>query len=546
MKKTVFSIFKKAIILIFVGILCYSCEQKIEVKEEIVYAETVEPQRASYLNFPTPLSPDTPWDIDPVLKKQLDAQNKPAEVQRLFEILSWQWFIALNWPTDDTGKPKSKIEDAGNPRWFEWKESYEVFLPNGQKPAPWGVFTPPAHFPKPDTYAGEKLLFRTNKFVDFEHPDIEDEVNQAFTSPIWDQNGNITRYEIRMNKVEFEYVVQNELYNYDGQIVFAKNQGNVKFPEGNPKKEGAIEIKIAWKILTDTDIESRYFTTDGYVINADGTYTKRKVGMVGMHISSKTKSSPQWIWTTYEQVDNLEVNLLDTIDGKPLRPSYNDPNCAICPINVLPDTIISATNPKIKTQIQRVIPISGATEELNANVQSLLKAAKSKLQYYQQIGTQWPTAPEAPPYTLKDTTTYTLPQSVTNKSGGNPTPTYLTNMIMETYFQGGTITGSSDKILQSFTRDGKIQYQDTLDSYNVYIANEPAYFQMNNFPMGTDTKNTQQVIFGTESCISCHFSSSIATGFTENNGIKTPVFGLPTSADFSWLLNQKASFKKTN
>ncbi|WP_340198592.1 hypothetical protein [Ascidiimonas sp. W6] len=533
--------------LIYFACLCVllnSCKKKPSEDIVKVTIEEITSSRAPYLNFPTPLSPDTPWDVDRNLQAELTNQGKFVQVQRLFEILSWQWFVALNWPTNDKGEPMPAISDAGNPTWFGWKESYEVFLPNGQKPAPWGVFTPPDHFPKSIEYKGEKILFRSNKIVDFAHPDIEDEVNQAFTSPIWDQNGNITRYEIRMNEVEFDYVVKNELYNYDGQIVFSKENSNVTFPEGNRTQEGAIEIKLAWKILEDTDIKSRYFTTYGYVINEDKTYERKEVGMVGMHISSKTESSPQWIWTTFEHVDNLEVNLLDEVDGKPLRPSYNDPDCEICPINVLGDTVVSADNPKVKTQIQRIIPISGATKELNASVQNLLRAAGSKLQYYQQIGTQWPTAPEVPPYTLKDTTAYTLPQAVTNKSGGNPTPAYLTNMVMETYFQGGSITAGSDKIIQQYTRDGKIEYKDTLDGYNVYLANEPAYFQMNNFPMGTDTKNTQQIIFGTESCIACHFSSAIATGYKEQNGVKTPVFGLPTSADFSWLLNQKASFKK--
>lgn len=531
--------------LVLLFCMCfYACKKSPKVKElALADVDSTVSTRAPYLNFPQPLSPDTPWDVDRELQAKLTSEGKFVQVQRLFEILSWQWFVSLNWPVNEKGEPMPAISDKGSPGWFNWKESYEVFLPNGQKPAPWGVSSLPAHFPKNLSLSGEKILFRTNKVVDFANPDVEDEVNQAFTSPIWDQNGNITRYEIRMNEVEFDYVVKNELYNYDGQIVFSKENGNVDFPEGTRSEEGAIEIKVAWKILEESDIKSRYFTTYGYVITKDNTYERKEVGMVGMHISSKTESSPQWIWTTFEHVDNLEVNLLEEIDGKPLKPSYNDPDCDICPINVLPDTVISAHNPKIKNQIQRIMPISGATKELNASVQALLKAAGSKLQYYQQIGTQWPTNPKSPPYTLKDTTVYTLPQAVTNKSGGDPTPVYLTNMVMETYFQGGTITGDSDKILQQFTRNGKLEYQDTLAGYNIYLANEPAYFQMNNFPMGTDTKNTQQTIFGTESCISCHFSSAIATGYKEQNGVKMPVFGLPTSADFSWLLNQKASFK---
>jgi len=550
MKKTNLHLFKSLVAFLCVLFFFNSCKRKQHGKNIAKHHQYETPKRgASYLNFPTPLSPETPWDVDRKLQQQLLNQGKFAQVQRLFEILSWQWFISLNWPVDKKGKPRNKISEQGNPEWFDWKESYEVFLPNGQKPDAWGKFNFPPGFKIADEYKGEKILFRGNKFTEFNRPDIEDEVKQAFTSPIMDQNGNITRYEVRMNRKEFEYILHNELYNFDGQIAFSKEKGNVTFPEGNRKDEGVIEIKVAWKILEDSDIKSRYFTTKGYVINPNGSYTLKDVGMVGMHISSKTKSSPQWIWTTFEHVDNLEVNLLDEIDGKPLRPSYNNPDCEICPINVY--------DKNKKTQIQRIIPISGATKELNASVQKLLKKEDSKLQYYQQIGAQWPTNPSAKPYTLTDTTSYKLPQAVTNKSGGNPTPVYLTNMVMETFFQGGTITsGNSLAVNQQFinTKTNKVAYEklysgvagDSTEAYNTFIANEPAFFQMNNFPFDIDTKNTQKTIFGTESCVACHFSSAIAKGFKFNSkGEKVAVFGLPTSADFSWLLNQKAHFKST-
>jgi hypothetical protein len=79
------------------------------------------------------------------------------------------------------------------------------------------------------------------------------------------------------------------------------------------------------------------------------------------------------------------------------------------------------------------------------------------------------------------------------------------------------------------------------------MTNEPAYFQMNGSPVGFDTSNSHTLIYGTESCIGCHFSSNIATGFKyDSEGNKVPIFdSRPTSADFSWLLNQKPSFLPT-
>ena len=551
-------------IALLMCVVMSSCNSKKDEYAAVVVGNPSKP----YLDFPTPLTPITPWDVDRQLQAKLTQQGAFTEVQRLFEVLSWQWFVSLNWPVDESGKPMPKISDDGNPEWFGWKESYEVFRENGKRPLPWGVFTPPAHFADTTDYSNEKVLFRTNKFVDFHSPDIEDEIDQAFTGPIWDQNGNITRYEVRMNEIEFDYILKHELYNYDGQIKFSEEFGDVTFPSGNRKDEGVIEIKVAWKILEESDIESRYFSTDGYVISEDGkSYTKEKVGMVGMHISSKTASAPQWIWTTFEHVDNLEVNELEVVNGKPLKASYRASN-SLEPVNVFPDTTrLKAEGKPFKTQIQRIDPISGATQALNNQVQFLLKQAGSKLQYYQQIGTQWPTDPSAKPYTYGNTggsvkdTIYSLPESVTNKSGGRPTPTYLTNMIMETYFQGGTIVGTNDKVVQAFLQRAdadspyKTVYTDTLGStakdpnsgFDIYMTNEPAYFQMNANPVGYDTKNSHRLIYGTESCIGCHFSSNIATGFTyDANGNKVPVFNSrPSSADFSWLLNQKPSFLPT-
>ena len=534
-----------------ISLLVVSCKKK--KGQAHLYEKVKEHSKLpSYLKFPKELTPNTPWDVDRKLQAKLTKEGKFTQTQRLFEILSWQWFIALNWPYDKEGNPTPSISDKGKPEWFSWKESYEVFRPNGERPAPWGEFTFPSNFPHKKEYNLEKVLFRGNKFVDFANPDIEDEIDQAFTGPIWDQNGNITRYEIRINRKEFDYILKNELYNFNGQIAFSKEHGSVDFPEGDREKEGVIEIKVAWKILEPTDIASRYFVTDGYVISKDlKSYTKKKVGMVGMHISSKTKSAPQWIWTTYEHVDNLEVNELEEINGKPLKASYYDTNNPTAAINVFPDTAGVA---KPKTQIQRVLPISGATKALNKQVQRLLRKAGSKLQYYQQVGTQWPTEPHLKPYTLSDSTYYKLPDAVINKAGGNSTPVYLTNMIMETYFQGGTfIKGNAFYINQQFvtTKGDTVKYEKKYDAnvgnntgaFNVYTGNEPAFFQINDFPYHTDTQNTQKIIFGTESCVGCHFSSGIATGSKLVKGKRQPVFGLPSSADFSWLLNQKPQFK---
>ena len=490
-----------------------------------------------YLHFPPELSPETPYDVNRKLQKKLTKQEEFVEVQRLFEILSWQNFIALNWPYSADGKPKDNIASKGVLPWETWKESYEVYKEDGSRPSPWGERDVPPNFKGEN---GDRILFRTNRMGIRNIANVEDEINQAFTAPIWDQNGNAVRYEVLLNEVEFDYIVKNRIYNLDGQIAFSKKHAKLNFPSATRTTPGATELKLAWRIMEPTDIIERYLTIEAFVLNEDGQgYSRALVGLVGMHVSVKTKSSPQWIWSTFEHVDNLRANQLISVNGKQLKPSFNDPDCDICPINVYPNLDGDYTNtPKnkktgeqvMKNQIQRVIPISKETVALNHQVQNLLRKQNSVLQYYELVGTQWPTDPKSKPYDVsKHDANHppTLPEAVTNKSGGKPTPVYLTNMIMETYFQGASLTLAN----QVYTA-----------GYNQQIANAEAWHQIQGFQANGTNPNR---IFGTESCMGCHYSSAIAVGEEMVDGKRTAIFGEPLSADFSWLPQLKAHFKTT-
>ncbi|MEF9674272.1 glycoside hydrolase family 31 protein [Pseudomonas sp. PCH446] len=132
----------------------------------------------------------------------------------------------------------------------------------------------------------------------------------------------------------------------------------------------------------------------------------------------------------------------------------------------------------------------------------MLRDMGSVWQYYELINTQWPTDPAAPPTTPGPGT---LPGSIDNKSGGKPTPVYLANSIMETYFQQG---------------------------------NQPVGQEEEGGPAVTDH------VFATESCMGCHYSAGIASAYTLGaNGVKTATFNGPTSADFSWTFQQLAHFR---
>ncbi|MCJ8315337.1 MAG: hypothetical protein HRU38_25245, partial [Saccharospirillaceae bacterium] len=326
----------------------------------------------SYLQYPEPLVAKAPFDIDLKLKESLDNQKKFVEVQRLFEIVSWQNFIALNWPVSSSGQPKAIMSDKGRYPWQDWKESYEVYLTDGSTPKPWGTHSLPSGFTM-ENQNNSPIISRTSRGDLQNGANVEDEFKQAFTDAIWDQNGNLVRYQVMMNQSEFDYIVNNELYNIEGQVAFSKNNPTIIFPSNSREKEGATEIKLAWKQMDPSvDIPERFLTVEAYVTDEKGEYSIKTMGLVGMHIAMKTISSPQWTWATFEHVDNVQANSLKYVNGKQVQASFNDPTCDICPINVFPNLSGDYSNSTIKkNQIQRVVPISKETQALNKQVQKL-------------------------------------------------------------------------------------------------------------------------------------------------------------------------------
>jgi hypothetical protein len=50
-----------------------------------------------------------------------------------------------------------------------------------------------------------------------QHSTRADQNFQAFSGPLVDQNGKWVRYQILVNREEFEYIFENELYSQDGR-----------------------------------------------------------------------------------------------------------------------------------------------------------------------------------------------------------------------------------------------------------------------------------------------------------------------------------------
>jgi len=434
---------------------------------------------------PVPLSPQIPGDVDPALRAALLANGELMLAHRLFERQQWAAFVALSWPVDEAGGPRPRLGDAGAPAWSGWIETYQVFKPDGADPDPWDGETrslPLAgkvQTPVVDATTTAELppIGRRDARVlhglsSIQRLSVADEVDQAFSFAVFDQNGNPAHYESLLNKVEYDFIVDNELFHAGGLAAYVAKHGKLTFPAGSfaGGPTGAIELKLAWRVLDPArDDFGRYLTQPGYV--AAGTpagpaWKAVTVGLVGFHIAQKTETAPQWIWSTFEHVDNLAVDRLARVraaDGRevPLSASFNDAACEWCPVNVP----VAAPGPdgKRRTQVQRLSPIPKETQALNAMMRAALEKAGSKLAFYEMVGTQWPTDPAAPPEAGA-----AFPGAVANMSGGKPLTVYLANSVMETFAQAGNLPADEQS---------------------------------------RATSTSGRLVFGNGSCMGCHYTS---------------------------------------
>lgn len=390
------------------------------------------------------LSANIPGDVqEGSIPPGSDRNQKFAIAQGDFDIYSWNTFIALNWPPgpDGKGDPKKTIGQNGDNDtvWEHYRDVADVFLPGGAVPT-WNG--PEPNVPpecKADYTPGERIITQVGKT-----PNVltVSEFSQPFnTGPLIDQNGVYTRYEILVNKPMFDYILSNTLYSKVGQKVFS---GAVKFPCGVlGGAEGAIMVKSSWKII-DPSEKARFHTANVLVYTPASTNpkyaascSKKTVGLVGFHIGHKTNLAPQWLWSTFEHVDNVPTE--EEVSAGKLKAKYNyyNPKCSAtdCPPNKVPPRPWNPTQvAAFHSQIVRMNMFKGGSEfaftsaaKHNAEALKLLVGvnANSVWQNYELISTMWPTNPGNG-----------LCTAAPSAPLGEPAPSFLANTTLETYIQG--------------------------------------------------------------------------------------------------------------
>jgi hypothetical protein len=368
-----------------------------------------------------------------VMPAEVDAPVDPdANEIAVFDDYSWRAFIALNWPAqrglrgvpDETKKIGDYSDPGDKVLWGTWKREGELFQPEGldspngpslDDSPPWEDAS--SADPSPTMVIGSFGNFR----------DFNQAGNGRFAGPLVAQNHTYVRFEVRLNPVEFDFIRHHRL---DRQFQLpGTGPPKLRFPNNS------IAVKAAWKIIKEEELpaaRSRYYLVDAMVLDPM-THTRKiqKMGLVGLHIVQKTLRRPQWVWSSFEQVDNVpEPGTTPSVER---RFSFNDPSKpqVLDPASAPPP--ISRSNPPLQNprvmQVIRSKKIADSTRKTNEDYRALLKG--TVWENYLLVMTQWPKFPQP-----EEENGAPFPGPFT---GPNPM-TNIANVTMETYFQKSAAT----------------------------------------------------------------------------------------------------------
>ena len=360
---------------------------------------------------PTNFSPQAPPDA-------CVPDGFPGNPIAFFDDYSWRTFVAMIWPALQNQRgmpdPNKNVGDTSVPLVFEtFKQDWEIFQPNGNGPsATWNDFEQNNPCKLQSVGFNDFLLASFSEFGNLGEAGFGN-----LTHALPAQNKTWVRYATAFNQSEFNDIVPNQFYLRS------------KLPtSGITFHNGAIDVKSSWIDMTNVPHPERYYTRQAWLkdpVTGSCSAQPTTVGLVGLHIVQKTPTRPQWIWSTFEQVDNVPSpnsspgSKFTFNDGTGTSMPGSDPNQGFPPMNW--------ANP-IVYNVQRKKPTHPSTQQTNAAYQ---KAVGGVWQFYQLVMTQWPLDVSQP--SVPGTPSHTFPGTGANTSFANTT--------LETWDQNSIGTG---------------------------------------------------------------------------------------------------------
>jgi hypothetical protein len=391
-----------------------------------------------------PLSVPLPDNIEP---------NDQVRIRPYFDYFSWQSFIALNWPAvpdqrgvpDEPDNPNVFLEaGVGTPVvWGTYKESFELFGQGDNRPTPFDSYDEPVNPCPGGTDPAQKTLTFVSK-----GNNVIMETQQAFSYPLIDQRSNPVHYEVRYNQAQYDFVrgADNDQSSWLYLVSNLADKEPLQMPSSHeavpaqggtpaaPAELGSVMVKAAWRVQTGQDDPSRFFASEALIHDpGTGTCKASDVLLVGLHIAHKVDPFTEWVWSTFEQVDNVPSTAAGASPSPPPHGySFNNGRGE-------PETDggydyrppLDAGSGATPVQVTRLNPIPDSpagrsTLEVNAYYQRLL--AGTPWENYQLVVTQWPF----------NFSRFVTPQAggvYPQDSGGAFPVNGAVNTTLETYFQ---------------------------------------------------------------------------------------------------------------
>jgi hypothetical protein len=322
---------------------------------------------------------DPAWVSSPSLPAEV--ANGAEATNCNFHQFEWQSFLYLI-SDPSTGK----IGGAGDPTVFgSYMSTDGIFVAAGEQPVPWGEPVPPP--PTCDAEGGELILSQAERIsgtATIDGQDVDEAILEAGSgAPLVAQARNgvdaqWAHFGIAVNEPMYDYLTSCELYKTQCFDAVAKQ---IDFPPG-AESGNSIELKTAWKVVASPEAAPNYYTTTALVVPSGPpasaeTCEKVTAALVGFHLVHKTPLHPEWIWATFEHLDNAP----DCTDPAPPPPggwSFNDPSCTDCKLNAYVDPCTQTgefdpdcAKPAAPTQVCREHPWGGGSEENQDNIQAI-------------------------------------------------------------------------------------------------------------------------------------------------------------------------------
>ena len=345
-----------------------------------------------------------------------------------FDDYSWRVFVSLVWPAS---APKRGIADAAKkpgdagPRVFEtFKSLGEIFHDDGSAPTAAfdGFDAANENACRVAEHYGDVILASANNWADVGQAGSGD-----LLGPLVAQNGRYVRVQTLYNQAAYDFVVRNKYYLRANLPPLPPKDHSVpamQFPFGSTV------VKAAWLDLTGFSEaqRKRFYTRTAILRDANtGKCGNVTVGLVGLHIATKTPSRPQWTWSTYEQADLVPPAQPDGPGKFILNDGTDAPMPDENPLPLVP----LAPEPARPFNVVRSArtPIHPNTVTANRHYRALLKG--TVWENYQLVMTQWERVPgnQAIPVPA------TINADASNTFPGVGAGSAFSNLTMETFDQ---------------------------------------------------------------------------------------------------------------